>query len=364
MSVSFGQADRCVNTTAYNFGEQTVQVMIDLSAETPAALRLAARFLIEHANLVEGLPAGFDTSVPTGTPEAPPAPLAPSAPAAPVQAVAPSATILPFVPPAPPATPAAPVTGLAPPSAPPAPTMTPTAASPAMMTTAGINDIYDSGGMPWDARIHQSGKSQKKDQTWKLKKNLDPNVVEAVTRELHAAGRIRNVHTATPTVPSVDPAAAAVFGQTPLPAGASAPVTLPQTSAVPQAPGQGPAVPIPPVVPVAPPQGYQAPAVPQAPGTQAAPQASVTPQSSPLHVPPAPVLGVPVADNSAMVPPVTDYRSLVTKLAISRNAGKITAQEIDSIVMQAGAPSLQLLGSMLHLVPTVDSLLDAILLTR
>jgi hypothetical protein len=46
----------------------------------------------------------------------------------------------------------------------------------------------DALGMPWDARIHQAAKGKKVDETWKLKKGVDPALVATVTAELSAAG--------------------------------------------------------------------------------------------------------------------------------------------------------------------------------
>lgn len=45
----------------------------------------------------------------------------------------------------------------------------------------------DASGMPWDARIHSSGKTQKKDGTWVLKKGVDMATVEQVRAEHMAA---------------------------------------------------------------------------------------------------------------------------------------------------------------------------------
>jgi hypothetical protein len=324
-----------------------VHVAIDLLAETPATLRLAARLLLDHADVIEGktpanVPAGTSGNIP------PPPPVVPVPPAPP------ASNVLPFVPPAPSATVAAipDASTMAPPAAP----MVPAAALPAtsapvppapaatapVVPPAQITGVIerDSAGVPWDARIHQKTKGVKKDKTWKLIKGIDPALVTAVVQELSAKGLI----------------------QTPAAVGASsAPVSLPP--GIPPAPAQQGS------------QGYQAGQlpIPQAPG-QAEAQAHIPPApggaqaqavippapAASVPVPPATVLGMPDAGNSGVVQ--IDFRGLVAKFTNARNAGKLTPQQITEIINQAGAPSLQLLGSMAHLVPVADALLDAALL--
>lgn len=84
-------------------------------------------------------------------PAAPPAniPLAPLAP----------------LPPAPPPLPAAPVGAMIPPP-------------------PGALPEVDSAGVPYDARIHNDGKTKKQDGTWKHRKKLDPAILAAVMAEI------------------------------------------------------------------------------------------------------------------------------------------------------------------------------------
>lgn len=325
------------------------QLMIDIAQETPEGLRLAAKFLSDHAALREAMersdqPLALNTApVPAGT-SLPPVPPPPSS------------NVIPLVPPAPGgATPIAP-------AAPPAPSALPVVStlsvvvSPATTTPGALKtDAYDDTGMPHDLRIHQKGMSKKKDGSWKVQKGLDPALVIAVTQELQVAGRMR-----APTNTSAQqPNPATLFGQTPLPAGASAPVALP--------PGpQNAQIPPPP-----PPfqnqgaqggqesnqtQGYQ--------GTQVVPPPPPVslPGGSAVPVPPPPGVGVPNAGQSNVVPIVSEFRALMDKLTKARTAGKLSADQINSAVQQAGAPSLQMLSSMSHLVPTVDALIDALLI--
>lgn len=289
-----------------------MQLMIDINVETPAGLRLAAQFLIDHALLREALERG---DVLTGLVPPPPPP-PPSVPAG-------TSNVAPF-PPAPPA-PAATV-----PAAPSAPT-TPstTAALPSAPTTspalAGVPDEHDSAGIPWDARIHQKGKSKKKDKTWKLQKGIAETTVAAVIQELAAQGRVRAAAGEVPAPPSFP-------GSVPVPpVGGSMPAPLPP-GAVP-APG------------VATDGGIPAP--------------SLTFPGSTVPVPPAPVLGVPA---SGVVQ--VGFRELVAKISAARNANRITAEEVNQCVAAAGVANLQALSALAHKVPEVDANVDMILATR
>jgi hypothetical protein len=320
--------------------------MIDILQESPDGLRLAAKFLTDHAALKEAVEHGLNlTQVPAGTqtPDAPPPP--PPAP--------------PLVPAAPPrdprdsafrghsdASPPAPVAPPAPPAAPGVSTSSAPASTATTITGTLPTDDCDDAGMPHDLRIHQKGKGKKKDGTWKLQKGIDPALVSAVTQELNAQGRIRKPATAS-TVPAV----------TPLPVGASAPVSLPPpppppgSAFAPQAPQGGEAQ--------GQTQSAQAPPPP--------PQASVTlPPSAPMHVPPPPTVGMPDSPQPPVLPGEvkSPFRALVDKITIARREGKLTPDEVTHCVTQAGAPNLQLLSSLAHLVPVVDASIDAILAMR
>lgn len=319
-----------------------MQLMIDLLQESPAALRLAAQFLNDHANVLEGLAPGV-------TLPAPPNMIVPPPPAPPASTVVspPSNVVYPsFVPPPPP--PVASVTAPAAPPAPPTMSAATAALTAPTIASAGPLGEPDSAGMPWDARIHQKLKSKKKDGTWKLQKSVDAALVAAVTQELHARVQALN---------------------TPVTAGASAPVPLPPPPPVSSAPGQAQPPPAP---------GQETHEQRQArawedyqrnQAAQAAPPVNLPP---PVPVPPAPVLVLPNPAQSGVVP--VDFRGLVAKITELRKpqtdaAGnvvgppRLTAEMVTAIVQQAGAPSLQLLASMAHLVPVVDSLVDATLAT-
>ena len=44
----------------------------------------------------------------------------------------------------------------------------------------------DKNGLPWDARIHAGTRTKNKDNTWKLKRGVEPEEVERVTAEYRA----------------------------------------------------------------------------------------------------------------------------------------------------------------------------------
>jgi len=78
---------------------------------------------------------------------------------------------------------------------PPPPATTEQAATPPPPTTVDV----DSEGLPWDARIHSSGKTKlKKDNTWKLKKGIPEQEVVAVKEELRAAMGVTTEQTPPP----------------------------------------------------------------------------------------------------------------------------------------------------------------------
>lgn len=233
------------------------------------------------------------------------------------------------VPPPPP--PTEPANNVLPFPVPPAPPV-PTATAPAVSTTIppsapAFVASFDKSGVPYDVRIHQRGRAQKKDGTWKIQKNLDPAVVESVMRELaqrvNAAEGLRQWQLAqageapAPTAPAAPNA--------PPTAGASAPVSLPP--------------PPPPVNPQA------VPNIPPPPATVAEGQAlDQTP--------------------GAQGPGADPFRALITKITHARTTGKLTSEEVTQAWTNAGAPSLQLLNAMPHLIPAVDTYIDACIASR
>lgn len=287
--------------------------MIDISNETPAALRLAAQFFLDHANLREAME-GAGQIVPTGTPDnVVPFPFPTVHPA--MGATAPVA-------------PPAPITNSTAPLAPPAPTMNapiaptadtsttmapsaPAVASPGV-SAAPLADKYDSAGVPFDARIHQKKEGVKKDGTWKLQKGIADSLVSTVMQEL--APRIR---ASAPPAPAL--------GQSPLPAGAAAPVSLPITTVA-----------------------------------QANALAPPAPRSVAPSAPPAPAPSGETAPVQAFDP----YRALIDKISKARAAKTLTAEEVTQTVAAFGVPNLPALNAMPHLIDSVSANIDAILAMR
>ena len=152
------------------------------------------------------LPAGATPIPVVAAPLVPPAPStavaapAPTAPAAP----APTSTANVPAPPAPAAPPAPPAAA---PSVPAAPT-----------NPVGV----DKAGLPWDARIHGSTKTQNKDGTWRAKRDVLPALVVSVEAELRhlmglnaSAAPLPPAPPAPPAPPPPAPTTAAAPGASP-----------------------------------------------------------------------------------------------------------------------------------------------------
>lgn len=253
-----------------------MQLMIDIHAETPEALRSAGNFLLAQAML-----AGKSTNV-SCEPS--------SAPAAQVQPVIPPPPHIPSFPPiaeaidgkgnAAPDVPSVPE----PPAAPDAPSA-PEMPATLVQATPPVSS-YDSSGVPFDGRIHQSLANKKADGTWKIKKGIEtksPGLVEQVMKELAPLIRV-------PT------------------------------------------------------------------GTQATLDAPPPPST--------PVLPSYAADAPEAPPKLDAFRTLVRKISEARTQNRLTAEEINTAVASAGAPSLQLLNNTPHLIPQVELKIDALLATR
>jgi len=287
--------------------------MIDVNAETPETLDLAIAFLAGHAALKRAMLSGAGMPE-MPTPPAPPAPPVPS-------------NVLPFTSPA--ATPPAPPAPSNLPPVPPIPTSAPIAAIPGTSVAPNPSSVapaspgasvvppvdeYDSSGVPFDGRIHQKKKGQKKDGTWKLQKGIADALVSTVMQEL--APRIRK----TPAAPPAQQNQLVTGEPNPMhavPAGALAPVSLPP---VPPLPGQA--------------------------------QVGL--------VPPPP----PPAEAETVAPQADPFRALVKKVTEARTAKRITAEEVIACAAAAGVPGLQALMAMPHLIGTVEANIDALLATR
>lgn len=78
------------------------------------------------------------------------------------------------------------------------------------------NATLDSNGLPWDARINASTKTQNKDGTWKRLKGCDDAVYDAVIAELRALHPKATPVAAAPQVPAAPVAAAPQVPQVPV----------------------------------------------------------------------------------------------------------------------------------------------------
>lgn len=215
----------------------------------------------------------------------------------------------------------------------------PIAAAATLVASAVIGQTgpaeYDSSGMPWDARIHQSGKAKRKDGTWKLQKLMKATpqkeaefaaLVQSVTMEI-AARKI-----ATPQSPSVAPDG---NRQIVIPPPQLAvpppppPVTLPPG---PLLPGDvGNTVPLPPVA-VEPPV-TQVPAPP-------------FPVSVP--VPPVPPVGVMGGQNAVT------FRTLIDKLSVGVKDSNLPLDKVMELIQSCGCPNLQQLNKMPQIWEDLD----------
>ncbi len=187
-----------------------------------------------------------------------------------------------------------------------------------------------------------------------------------MTKELFTSGRVRSPAASTPA-PVGASAPVSVQAQIPPPPGfTQSPAE--QAAALEaygqgQAQGQGAAIPPPPpgvtqeqvaaypqafngAIPPPPP-----PAVAQAEGQA---QAGLVPPAPGVPMPPTAVLGVPNGNNAGVVQDVDPFRAFVAKVTAARTAGKITAEQVTALIQAAGAPSLQLLKNMPHLLPAAE----------
>ena len=91
-------------------------------------------------------------------------------------------------------------------------------AAPATAAPSGVAE-RDKNGLLWDVRIHASSKAVIADGTWRLKRGVDPALVEQVTAELSQGEE--------PVVETVQPVAPAPPVETPVAAAPAPPVETP-----------------------------------------------------------------------------------------------------------------------------------------
>lgn len=191
----------------------------------------------------------------------------------------------------------------------PPPAAAPIQTQAATSTPAGTNPNLDSEGLPWDGRIHAETKTRLKgDDTWKLKRGIEPATVEHVKAELRALMAVPGAASFTPPAP-----------------------------------------------PAAPVQAPPPPPAPPAPAPSASP--SVAAVSATAPTPNANGCAAPAAA-------VTTFVQLVGKWAPLLNTGRITQDEVRQACVTYGVPDLPLLSARPDLVPMVDAHLSSVLASK
>lgn len=270
---------------------------------------------------------------------------------------------------------------------------------------------YDTAGLPWDARIHNKGRTKKKDGTWKLQKGLDPIIAQTVVAELAARKLVPGAVAAPPTFPM--PAQSAPVPQ---PQSAQMHAMQPQVSRTPQGGtmgysqplGQGPLTPDPtaearaafsnrpigmlpelgaPYAPAAPPMPapngqpyplglpgpntvplppygtYPAPlntgSLPMPPFPGSAAPAMVPPQPIAAPVPSAPQPGTIGGGNA----PVSGYKALIDKLTAATQNKTLNPAFVAPTVQRFGVPNMGLLGNPEYavLLPAISQEFDRLI---
>jgi hypothetical protein len=187
----------------------------------PLALDEAARMLsriaekLERKEIAANPEETVDPVKVFSTPAAAPASSAVPVTQAPAATPTPTDALAPAPAPVPPASNVAPVT-----SAP--------VAAPVPPAAPGVE--LDSNGIPWDGRIHSKSKAKVTGGTWRLRRNLQPGIAEAVTAELK-----QTMGLPVPVVPPQTPVSSAAPPAPPAPVAPPAP-PVPPTPDVPPPP--------------------------------------------------------------------------------------------------------------------------------
>lgn len=258
--------------------------------------------------------AGGDVAQPpeAGVPTSPPAP----------------ANAGPVVAPPPPAPPA---DGAPAPASNPAPSTGP--AAPATGPAAAVE--LDSTGLPWDARIHATGKDGKGVLTakgpWRAKRGLNQLTAHKIEAELRAALAAPGAPTAAPPPP---------------------PAETPAARTMREAVAEG-LIPSPPAPAAATPPPPPAPAPVAAPPPPAS-AASAPPVSSPSPAPPVPSPAPsPLADDAPA--PGALFAAAMRKVTAAQAAGHMTVEETNAVVAQLGLAAVRDLITRPDLLPTFEA---------
>ena len=128
------------------------------------------------------------------------------------------------------------------PAAPQGPAVAPPAIAPAPpgQGPAPVAEL-DSASLPWDGRIHSSGRSRKKDGTWQYKRGVAPADRATVEAELRVATLVSSGDLA-PVAPAAVPPAPDTVAHPPLTMGIATPAAPPAAPGAPAAVAAAPAL--------------------------------------------------------------------------------------------------------------------------
>lgn len=188
----------------------------------------------------------------------------------------------------------------------------------------GVTGVeLDEDGLPWDARINSSSKKKTvKEKTWKLKRGVDPALVETVKAELKAA-----------------------MSASPAPAAAPAPVNTAQPSAPAPAPTAQPAAPAPAAEPVK----YLVEGVAYTADELKGFESGWNDENI-AELPIAEAEPAPAVTTTAMT-----FPELMAKVTQATTAGAITKEQVDQACIDNGLASLPLLAARPDLIPSVHT---------
>lgn len=218
------------------------------------------------------------------------------------------------------------------------PASAPDHGAPAAPVAAPAGVELDKEGLPWDARIHATGKDGKGVMTtkglWRTKRGLNQLTEHKVKAELRAALAAPAAGQATPAPPP-------------------APVETPAKRTAREAVEQGlipplAAAPATPAPPAAPAPAAAVPAPPPAPAVSAPPAPVPTP---------APAASSPAQSDDA-TPPATLFAAAMRKVTAAQQEGHITVAETEAVLTHLGLAAMRDLITRPDLIPVFEQSVD------